>query len=347
VPGRPLVSIVIPVRDVAGYLPACLDSVLSGDGAVPVEVIAVDDGSLDGSGALLDERAAADSRLRVVHLDDPAGPGQARNKGLAGASGAYVWFVDGDDRLAPGALAAVADRLNGGGPGTSGPDVLLVDWVSRYEPGGKTAPSPGRDLLSAVPPGGCTLADRPRLVELTMTSWSKVLRREFLAGLGVAFGPGIHEDVPVTCAALLGAGSIAALPRVCYHYRRQRLGSYMATPGDAHLAIFGAYGQVFDRMAADPPGPEVQAAVFERAIWHYTTVLGGGRSSLVPPGRRREFFARMHAEFEARCPPGYRLPPGARGMKFRLIQRGSYRGYAALEPVNRVRVAVRRTPPDR
>ncbi len=88
--------------------------------------------------------------------------------------------------------------------------------------------------------------------------------------------------------------------------------------------------------------------MFERAIWHYATVLGGGRlGGLVPPPRRREFFARMHEEFAARCPPGYRLPPGARGLKFRLIQRGAYRAYAALEPVNRLRVAVRRTPPAR
>jgi CDP-glycerol glycerophosphotransferase len=352
VPGRPLVSVVIPVRDLAGYLPGCLDSVLCQDPAPTAgfEVIAVDDASVDGSAAMLDERAAADSRLRVVHLADSAGPGRARNVGLSRASGSYVWFVDGDDLLAPGALAAVAEALAAGGRETARPDVLLIDWVSRHEPGrgpGRTEPAPGRDLLAAVPPGGCTLADQPRLIELTMTSWSRLLRREFLAGLGVPFGPGIHEDVPVTCAALLRAGSIAALPRVCYHYRRQRRGSFMATPGDAHLAIFGAYGQVFDRMAADPPGPDVQAAVFERAIWHYAAVLAGGRSGLVPPQRRQEFFARMHEEFTARRPPGYRLPPGARGLKFRLIQRGAYRSYAALEPLNRLRVAVRRTPPAR
>ncbi len=88
---------------------------------VPVEVIAVDDGSLDGSGALLDERAAGDPRLRVLHLTDNGGPGRARNEGLARASGAYVWFVDGDDRLAPGALAAVADGLSASGRNAGGP----------------------------------------------------------------------------------------------------------------------------------------------------------------------------------------------------------------------------------
>jgi CDP-glycerol glycerophosphotransferase len=55
----------------------------------------------------------------------------------------------------------------------------------------------------------------------------------------------------------------------------------------------------------------------------------------------------MHQEYAARRPPGYQPPPGARGLKFRLIERGSYRAYLMLEPVNRARVAVTRTPRSR
>lgn len=338
---------VIPVHDVAAYLPGCLDSVLGQDAPGGLEVIAVDDGSLDGSGALLDERAARDPRLRVLHLPEPGGPGPARNAGLAAASGSYAWFVDGDDRLAPGALAAVAAAL------AAGPDVLLVGWASVYPgkgayPGmGEPEPGPGAGLLAGVPPGGCTLAQQPRLITLTMTSWSKLLRREYLAGLGVPFPPGIHEDIPVTCAALLSARSIGAVPAPCYHYRRARRGSFMATPSRAHLAVFDAWGAVFAMLADRPASPAVQAAVFERAIWHYAAVLqspGGwpGRGSLVPRDRRRGYFARMHDDFAAHRPPGYRPPRGARGVKFRLIERGAYRSYTALEPLNNARVAAAR-----
>ena len=90
-------------------------------------MIAVDDASPDGSAAILDDRAAADPRLRVVHLAVNGGQGPARNAGLDLASGEYVWFVDGDDRLADGALAAIGARL-----AHSRPDVLLIDWVSSY-----------------------------------------------------------------------------------------------------------------------------------------------------------------------------------------------------------------------
>jgi hypothetical protein len=74
--GKPLISVVLAVREVAEYLPGCLDSIL-GQPDLPagIEVIAVDDASPDGCGAILDTRAAADPRLRVIHLAGQAGHG--------------------------------------------------------------------------------------------------------------------------------------------------------------------------------------------------------------------------------------------------------------------------------
>lgn len=352
-PSPPLISVVLPVYGVQPYLEECLDSVLGSAGndqaGTEIEVIAVDDASPDGCGALLDDRAGGDPRLTVIHLDRNGGPGNARNIGLSRATGSYVWFIDGDDLLPAKALAAVSARLR-----QDRPDVLLVDYADLH-PDGSTGPSPGTGLLAAAPPGTFTLAQDPQLINLTMTAWSKVLRREFLPGLDQPFLTGIHEDVPVTCAALL-AGRLSVLAEVCYSYRRSRPGSFMAMTSIDHLAIFTAYGLVFDlvanRVAAVDPGvtPAVQAAVFERAIWHYSTVLqtGGaglgpiGRPGLVPRRERKSFFERMHRDFVRHVPPGYRNPAGARGAKFRLIERDAYWAYEVLEPVNRARVTLRR-----
>jgi CDP-glycerol glycerophosphotransferase len=207
-------------------------------------------------------------------------------------------------------------------------------------------------VLAGVPAGGCTLAEQPRLIELTMTSWSKLLRREFLTRLGVVFAPGIHEDIFVTCAILLAAESIVAVPEVCYRYRRDRPGSFMATTSTGHLAIFASYERVFDLVAAQRAAgaqvsDAVRDAIFSRAIWHYTTVFdsagpsaaGRLRAGLVPRAERRQFFARMHADFRRYRPPGYQYPAGPRGLKFRLVERGAYRAYTLLEPLNDVRVA--------
>ena len=341
-PAAPLISVVLPVGNVAEYLPACLDSVLGPDlpaGQAGPEVIAVDDASYDGSGSILDARAGQDPRLRVIHLAENAGPGPARMRGLAEAAGTYVWFVDPDDLLADGALAAVTARLDRGEP-----DVLLIDYLI-LGASGRTQPSPGAALLAAprgaAAPVTLTLAERPALINRTMTVWSKVFRREFLLGLGVCFPPGIHEDVPVSCAALLGAERIALLDRVCYLYRRRRR-SFLATTSMDHFSIFSSYEQVFARLeagAGPAGGTGVRTALFGRAIEHYSTVLASG---LVPRGARRAFFHRMAADYGRYRPAGYRRPPGLRGMKFALIERDAYRAYLVLGPLNHARVAVAR-----
>jgi CDP-glycerol glycerophosphotransferase len=365
--GPPLISVVLAVHGVEEYLPSCLDSVL-GQQATSLEAIAVDDASPDRCGEMLDARAAQDPRLRVIHLAQSGGPGPARNRGLAEARGKYVWFVDPDDLLPDGALAAVADSL-----ARHHPDMLLLDYLILGR-SGRTEPSPAATLLREIPPGPpaprawpgepapgghagpanrgtatavgptLTLADRPALVNRTMTSWSKVFERQFLTGLQVPFPPGIHEDVPISCAALLAAERIALLGRVCYLYRRRRR-SFLATPSMGHFSIFASYERVFALLGASEaqggPGAsaQVRSAVFGRAIEHYSTVLASG---LVPRRARRRFFHRMAADFQRYRPAGYRLPPGPRGMKIALIERDAYRMYRILAPLNAARVALQR-----
>jgi CDP-glycerol glycerophosphotransferase len=341
----PLISVVIPVHGVEDYLDRCLDSVL-GASAPWLEVIAVNDASPDGCGAIL--AARRDPRLRVISTQAPGGlappggsraavgPGPARDLGAKEATGEYVWFVDADDELAEGALTAVAAALT-----RLRPEVLIVDFENLY-PDGTTTPSGGGRYLPGPETG--TLADHPALIHLTMTAWSKVFHRDFLAGLSISFGssgPAPHEDVPVSTMALLTAERIGVLNRVCYRYRRARRGSYLAAASVANFNIFGAYQQIFNYLAERtelraPVTPPVYAAIFERAIWHYSTLL-----PLVPRHRRREFFHRMSADFRRWRPGGFRFPPGLRGVKFRLAARDAYWAYSLLDPVNRLRVELR------
>ena len=334
---KPLISVVLAVAGVAEYLPGCLDSSLCQPGPpAGIEVIAVDDASPDACGDILDARASGDPRLRVIHLPQSIGPGPARMRGLAEATGAYVWFADPDDLLTDGSLAAVAACLQ-----RDDPDLLLLDYRI-LRPSGRTEPSPGAGLLAGP---GCvlTLADRPALINRSMTLWSKVFRRPFLAGLGLGLPPGIHEDVPVSATALLRAGRIALLDRACYLYRL-RQGSFLATASMDHFHIFSSYEQVFTLLEAGETAltPTVRAAVFGRAIEHYSSILANG---LVPRRARRQFFGRMAADYRRYRPAGYRKPAGLRGLKAALIEYDAYWAYAALAPANNARVLALRVLP--
>lgn len=129
------ISVIIPVYNAVAWLEAALRSVLRQTG-VALEVIVVDDGSTDGSGALLDELAQEDVRVRVFHQAN-AGQGAARNLGLDQATGDYVYFMDADDELgAADALARLAQEM-----AREQLDLLFFDAETRMDPGVDVAAS--------------------------------------------------------------------------------------------------------------------------------------------------------------------------------------------------------------
>ena len=92
-------SVIVPVYNMEDYLDTCVKSLLK-QGVEDIEIILVDDCSIDHSGVLCDEWAEKDSRIRVIHCAENGGLSEARNRGLAEAQGEYVTFVDSDDFVA-------------------------------------------------------------------------------------------------------------------------------------------------------------------------------------------------------------------------------------------------------
>lgn len=99
---NPLVSVVIPVYNLASYLPKCIESVL-GQGIDALEIVAVDDGSTDNSRDVMQEYAEKDNRIKLIFKGND-GVSSGRNAGIEKASGEYLFFLDGDDWLEDGAL---------------------------------------------------------------------------------------------------------------------------------------------------------------------------------------------------------------------------------------------------
>lgn len=94
---KPIISIIIPVYNVALFLRQCIQSIISQEGNI--EVILADDGSPDESPSICDEYAQKDNRIHVIHKQN-GGVSSARNAGLDAAQGEWIWFVDGDDYIA-------------------------------------------------------------------------------------------------------------------------------------------------------------------------------------------------------------------------------------------------------
>ncbi|XKK59309.1 CDP-glycerol glycerophosphotransferase family protein [Streptomyces sp. ARC32] len=340
----PKFSIIAPVYKVQGYLPECLDSILGQD-CTDFEIIAVDDCSPDGSGAILDEYAKRDTRIHVIHLTENVGLGRARNAGLEKATGDYVLFLDSDDTLSEGALSAIRDRIET----TGDPEVLIFDYARTYWDG-RSRPNLRADLLKGGGPDAFSLAERPQLLDLLQIVWNKAYRRDFIARTGLTFPPGYYEDAPWTFCSLISAERIAVLDRVCVHYRQRREGgNILKTVSRKHFDVFDQYRRVFDYLDAHEELAEWRGPLFRKMVDHYLTVLE--RPGRLPQDARAEFFHRASADYRARVPKGFTRPGAGRGVKYGLLERDAYTTMmSALTAVKyrqqaktRVRTALNRT----
>ena len=328
-------SIIVPAFRVQGYLRQCLDSIL-GQSHEEVEVIAVDDRSPDHCGEIMDDYAARDSRVKVVHLPENVGLGEARNVGLREATGDYVWFVDSDDWIAEDCLVPIIEKLR-----TARPDVLFIDYARTYWSGKVQRNTLERLFRDPPPPETFTLAERTSVMYNMMTIWNRIVRRQFLLDLGLTFGRGYYEDVRVTYPILMVAERIAMLDRVCYFYRQRRRGAITRSSNDKHFDAFAQYESIFAFM--DARGPAVQRFrkdMFHRMMWHYLIILG--RGDRVPPDLREKFFHRMSEHYRRFVPSGYTPPEGVDGVKYRMIERDAYSTFSVLKTANQGRLAARK-----
>ena len=209
----PLLSVVIPIYNVESYLAGCLDSVLTPP-PKDVELILVDDGSTDGSGAIAEAYAARfPSLIRLIHQEN-RGLGGARNTGIDAACGDYLLFLDSDDTLAPGAVTEMLDALH------SNADIVFFDYVCLNEEGKPLSYQTGCGKDGPFSPSAY-----PQLVFELPSACNKLWRRSLFSESGIRFPERLwFEDLATSPRLYLRAASASAIHRPWLRYL-QRSGS--------------------------------------------------------------------------------------------------------------------------
>ena len=169
----PRVSVVIPVYNSMPYLTGTMTSLLTQE-MTDFEVIAVNDGSTDGSAEELDRFAQLDSRITVVHQPNSGWPGSPRNRGLNLARGEFVFFMDADDTMAPEALRLMVAQVDDA-PADAPIDVVIPRFAGT---GGRKVQS----LFLRHPQGAISIG---RAMETL--SPQKLFRREMIEADGLRF----------------------------------------------------------------------------------------------------------------------------------------------------------------
>ena len=227
----PWLSVLVPVYGVGAYLDACIASILEQDGE-GVEVVFVDDASRDGEDAILAAwQARHPDRIRIVTHAANRGLAATRNTLLDEARGDYLWFVDSDDLMEPGAVATLRDVL-----ARQQPDIVLCDFRVLREgeaAGGSRRRRQAREarLRGFAGPADVLSASRDQLIDGLfragrMYAWSKIVRRAAWPAALRFTEKRFFEDLALYPRLALGMRSFVHVPRVWIAYR-QRAGSIL------------------------------------------------------------------------------------------------------------------------
>lgn len=208
-------SIIVPVFNVETYLRKCVDSLLHQDiGAEEYEIILVDDGSTDTSGAICDEIARENTNLVVIHKDN-GGLSSARNAGIDAARGDYIQFVDSDDYLNPCVLGSLMEQVS-----RQRLDILRFNYQNVNTRGIVFEPNrvskPFVDFSSEVCDGLTFLNER---LGYACYAVQFIVRSTLLKTPSGRFKEGIYfEDADWTPRILIQAERIASTERIVYNY---------------------------------------------------------------------------------------------------------------------------------
>lgn len=280
---KSLLSVIVPIYKVEDYLPKCVESIRNQTHS-NLEIILVDDGSPDGCGAICDEFAKKDSRIRVIHKEN-GGLSDARNTGIDVATGDYLAFVDSDDWLEPDAfeaMLALAEKY----------DAKMV-CAGRYNEDGATGAQskglcpekeefvPGKELVRRI----------FRWDHLDSAAWDKLYARELFQEIRYPVGR-VVEDVPTTYHLVLLAGGAAMLPKPVYHYvcREQSITNAPVSPKSFHGPENAA--SVYEDIRRTIPELEPDARYFRTMYQRYIVQ----ELDLADKATRQE-YAREHAQY--------------------------------------------------
>lgn len=289
----PCISIVVPVYNNEHYLSECLDSALA-QTLSSIEIICVDDGSTDGSAAMLDDYAAKDDRVRVIHKPN-TGFGHSLNTGIDAAKGKYLGILESDDYCEPNMYELLFRKAEE----FDFPDMVRCDFCRFYGEGeGRTfdpAPLSDDDALKNVllrPQEDLSIFSLYNLMQPGI--YSLDLIRSY--GIRLNESPGAsYQDNGFWFQTHSNAKTAVYLPVSLYNLRRDNPNSSIKSTGKVY-AMCGEYDFIRQKLLVGKSHfhPDILKVCARKRFNNYE-----GTINRIDPAFRREFAHRWQVDFKA------------------------------------------------
>ena len=215
-----LISVIMPAYNIADYVERGINSVRN-QTYRNLEIIVIDDGSTDDTGAICERIASEDERVKVIHKEN-GGPAQARNVGIAQAKGSYIGFVDGDDWIDADMYEKMLGALQ-----EQCADIAICRYRHVYKTHTDDR-SVDRAVLFEGQEALQYYVQETEEFAIQNAAWNKLYKREVLADITFPAGKW-YEDIMFATMALSRANRCIYLDTACYNYIIDREGSIMNT----------------------------------------------------------------------------------------------------------------------
>lgn len=277
---NPMISVIVPVYNKEAYLRECVDSILA-QTYKSIEVILVDDESTDGSGAVCDEYAQRQERVRVIHQKN-AGPTAACVAGMEQAVGGYYMFVDSDDYVEPEMLWEMVERL----AGKKGEIVCCNHVLEKQR---KTEPVPN-GVAAGIYEGDRLLQQiKARLIGeeskvIPLSRCMKLCEKSVFEGnegyydYSLRFG----DDTNLMYPALLASSRVVIMKDAFYYHYRYVEGSLVHSYDERLYENVERLMDAVTRVAADKNAPDREGAVAREYCYMLLYVM---KNELRGPGK--------------------------------------------------------------
>lgn len=287
------ISIIVPVNNVEGYLPACLDSIIN-QTLADIEIICINDGSKDSSLKVLEEYSQKDSRIILINEEKSKGQAFARNQGLKVAGGEYIGFVDGDDWVELNMFEKLYESAK-----AYDTDITMCATHVYNEYTSSCSydiPYYNLNVFNESFDGRSFTAEETKdfLLNINVAIWNKIYKRDFLQKTNAKFQEGyIYEDLPFFFETHLKAEKISLVRDFLYFYRSNRFGSTMSNLDIKVLDRIDMVALTYEMLKVLPYYDDIKVKVLGWIIddsFH--------RYTLIDEKSQKDFYYRMKKLFK-------------------------------------------------
>lgn len=269
-----LISIIVPIFNVANYLQECLDSILIQTYPY-LEILLIDDGSTDQSPQICDQYAKEDARIKVVHQQN-GGAANARNRGLELATGDYICFIDGDDRIKKNYIERLLDSLE-----VNEADISVCAYQYLY-----------KNVIEHESMNPIGIISEKEFIRRFLEDWkcgllwNKLFKSSLIDNIRFEEGHKIDDEF-FTYQVIMNANKIVVMNEELYVYR-MRASSVMQSKGTNYeKMIQDRFDYLTKRyLRVGEKYPDLKQEYLENLIDNYIRLINDSRSSM-------EFFEHM------------------------------------------------------